>query len=353
MIKLNLKRPLAFFDLEATGTNVGSDRIVEISVIKLFPDGTEEVKTWRIHPGVPIPLESSLIHGIYDEDVKNEPRFKQLAPVIAGFIGESDLAGFNSNKFDIPMLMEEFLRADVSFDLSNRHFVDVQNIFHQMEQRTLKAAYQFYCNKDILNAHSAEADTRATMEVLIAQIARYEKQEWEDKKGKRTIPVVNDIEALHQFTNLNSPVDFAARMVYNDQGEEVFNFGKHKGKPVEEVFRIEPSYYSWMMQGDFPLYTKRRLEEIYNRWNAKKTAEKIARNTQSKPKEDVNPGHPAPPAPEKPQVNTAQASKEYQRPVTSNTNHQREPFKKRDDKPALPVNEDMLKQLADKFKKGL
>ena len=353
MIKLNLKRPLAFFDLEATGTNVGSDRIVEISVIKLLPDGAEEVKTWRINPGVPVPLESSLIHGIYDEDIKNEPLFKQLAPEIAEFIGESDLAGFNSNKFDIPMLMEEFLRADVLFDLSNRHFVDVQNIFHQMEQRTLKAAYQFYCNKEIVNAHSAEADTRATMEVLIAQIARYEKQEWEDKKGNRSFPVVNDVEALHQFTNLNSPVDFAARMVYNEQGEEVFNFGKHKGKPVEEVFRIEPSYYSWMMQGDFPLYTKRKLEEIYNRWNAKKTAEKIAKNTPSKPKEDANPGQPTPPAPEKQQANPAQAPKDYRKPITPNTNHQREPFKKRDDKPAVPVNDDMLKMLADKFKKGL
>jgi len=353
MIKLNLKRPLAFFDLEATGTNVGSDRIVEISVIKLFPDGAEEVKTWRINPGVPIPLESSLIHGIYDEDIKDEPLFKQLAPAIAEFIGESDLAGFNSNKFDIPMLMEEFLRANVSFDLSNRRFVDVQNIFHQMEQRTLKAAYQFYCHKEILNAHSAEADTRATMEVLIAQIARYEKQEWEDKKGNRTIPVANDIEALHQFTNLNSPVDFAARMVYSEKGEEVFNFGKHKGKPVEEVFRIEPSYYSWMMQGDFPLYTKRRLEEIYNRWNAKKTAEKMARNTQLTPKEEVNPGAPSPLVPQKQPVNTTPAPKEYQKPVTPNINYQREPFKKRDDKPALPVNEDMLKQLADKFKKGL
>jgi len=358
MIKLNLKRPLAFFDLEATGTNVGSDRIVEISVIKLLPDGAEEVKTWRIKPGVPIPLESSLIHGIYDEDVKNEPLFKDLAPAIAEFIGESDLAGFNSNKFDIPMLMEEFLRADVSFDLSNRHFVDVQNIFHQMEQRTLKAAYQFYCNKEILNAHSAEADTRATMEVLIAQIARYEKQEWEDKKGNRSFPVANDIEALHQFTNLNSPVDFAGRMVYNEQGEEVFNFGKHKGKQVEEVFRIEPSYYSWMMQGDFPLYTKRKLEEIYNRWNAKKTAEKIARSAHpiaigSKPNENANPGAPTPPVAQKQPVNAAQAPKEYQKPVTPNTNHQREPFKKRDEKPAVPVNDDMLKMLADKFKKGL
>src|ERR1700722_10646896 len=234
-MKLNLKRPLAFFDIESTGTNVALDGIVELSVIKLNPDGSEEVKTWRINPGMPIPLESSIVHGIYDEDIKNEPFFKEKAAEIASFMDNSDLAGYNSNKFDIPMLMEEFLRVNVLFDLDNRHFVDVQNIFHQMEQRTLKAAYQFYCDKQIINAHSAEADTRATMEVLLAQVARYEKTEWEDKKGTRSVPVVNDIEALHKFTNLNKPVDFAGRMVYNDNGEEVFNFGKHKGKSVEDV----------------------------------------------------------------------------------------------------------------------
>src|SRR5882757_5304444 len=285
-MKLNLKRPLAFFDLEATGTNVGIDRIVEISVIKLNPDGSEDVMTWRVHPGIPIPLESSLVHGIYDEHIKDEKRFNELGQQIADFIHDSDLAGYNSNKFDIPMLMEEFLRAGVQFDLEQRHFVDVQNIFHQMEQRTLKAAYQFYCSKDIINAHSAEADTRATMEVLLAQIERYENQEWEDKKGNRSIPVVNHVEGLHQFTNLNRPVDFAGRLAFNDKGEEVFNFGKHKGKKVEDVFSMEPSYYSWMMQGDFPLYTKRKLEEIYSRWNAKRIAERQAKAAaQSKPAE--------------------------------------------------------------------
>ncbi|MBV8389806.1 MAG: 3'-5' exonuclease, partial [Mucilaginibacter sp.] len=172
-MKLNLKRPLAFFDLEATGTNVGIDRIVEISVIKLNPEEEEDVKTWRINPGIPIPLETSLVHGIYDEDIKDEPAFSVVAAEIAEFIGDSDLAGYNSNKFDIPMLMEEFLRAGIPFDIDNRYFVDVQNIFHQMEQRTLKAAYLFYCNKEIVNAHSAEADTRATMEVLLAQIEKY------------------------------------------------------------------------------------------------------------------------------------------------------------------------------------
>ncbi|RZA03301.1 MAG: 3'-5' exonuclease [Sphingobacteriaceae bacterium] len=333
-MKLNLKRPLAFFDLEATGVNIGIDRIVEISIIKLHPDGLEEVKTWRVHPEMSIPLEASLIHGIYDEHIKDEPVFKHIAESVAEFLADSDLAGFNSNKFDIPMLMEEFLRAGVNFDLDNRHFVDVQNIFHQMEQRTLKAAYQFYCDKQIINAHSAEADTRATMEVLLAQIARYENQEWEDKKGNKSIPVVNDIEGLHKFTNLNRPVDFAGRMAYNEDGEEVFNFGKHKGKKVEDVFNMEPSYYSWMMQGDFPLYTKRKLEEIYSRWNAKRIAERPVKPAQPKPAE---------------QVKMEFAKPQQQKPYSKPQNNQS--FKKKEE-PAKPVNDDMLQLLADKFKKG-
>jgi len=347
-MKLNLKRPLAFFDLETTGINIGADRIVEISVIKLHPDDSEEVKTWRINPGMPIPLESSLVHGIYDEHVKDEPAFKEVAQLIADFIDNSDLAGYNSNKFDIPMLMEEFLRANVLFDLDNRHFVDVQNIFHQMEQRTLKAAYQFYCDKSIINAHSAEADTRATMEVLLAQIAKYENTEWEDKKGNRSIPVVNDVEGLHKFTNLSRPVDFAGRMVYNEQGQETFNFGKHKGKSVEDVLKIEPSYYSWMMQGDFPLYTKRKLEEIYNRWNAKRAAERQPKPVQPKPQEQV--ATEAKPA-------ESPVKKEFQKPYSPKINNYARPengtFKKKDEEPAKPVDEDMLKLLADKFKKGL
>jgi len=294
---------------------------------------------------MPIPLESSLVHGIYDDDVKGEPVFKEVAQSVAEFIGTSDLAGYNSNKFDIPMLMEEFLRADILFDLNSRHLVDVQNIFHQMEQRTLKAAYQFYCDKQIINAHSAEADTRATMEVLIAQVARYEKTEWEDKKGNRTIPIVNDIEALHKFTTMNNPVDFAGRMVYNDEGQEVFNFGKHKGKSVEEVFKIEPSYYSWMMQGDFPLYTKRKLEEIYNRWNAKKAADRQQKNAQPKSQPVETPA-------EKPLEGVVK--KEFVKPVHQPNNNRpdQRPFKKKDDEPAKPVNDDMLKMLAEKFKKG-
>ena len=238
------------------------------------------------------------------------------------------------------MLMEEFLRAGVVFDLDNRHFVDVQNIFHQMEQRTLKAAYKFYCGNEIINAHSAEADTRATMEVLLAQIAKYENKEWEDKKGNKSIPVTNDVEALHKFTNLNKPVDFAGRMIYNEQGEELINFGKHKGKKVEDVFAVEPSYYSWMMQGDFPLYTKRKLEEIYTRFSAKKAAERQAKPAQPKPVE------------QKPAEQTA--PKEFKKPDFQKNNNPRfenKPFKKNEE-PAKPVNEDMLKLLADKFKKS-
>ena len=359
-MKLNLKRPLAFFDLETTGTNIGADRIVEISIIKLHPDGSEEVRTWKLNPGIPIPLESSLVHGIYDEHVKDEPAFKEIAQLIADFIDISDLAGYNSNKFDIPMLMEEFLRAEILFDLDNRHFVDVQNIFHQMEQRTLRAAYQFYCDKQIINAHSAEADTRATMEVLHAQVARYENMEWEDKKGIRSFPVINDIEALHKFTNLSKPVDFAGRMVYNDKGQETFNFGKHKGKPVEDVFKIEPSYYSWMMNGDFPLYTKRKLEEIHNRLNAKRIAEKQPKPVQPKPQEPVagavlQPATPKPaetkPVETKSPENAVKRdfqkpAHNYNRPEYNNNNrHANNNYNTQE-------NNDMLKQLAEKFKKG-
>ena len=282
-MKLNLKRPLAFFDLETTGVNVASDRIVEISILKAMPDGTEQIKTMRINPGMSIPLESSLIHGIYNEDVSLEPSFKQAGEELARFLDDCDLAGYNSNKFDIPVLMEEFLRAGIGFDIDNRHFVDVQNIFHQMEQRTLRAAYQFYCGKVIENAHSAEADIKATYEVLLAQIGKYENQDWENKKGEISKPVQNNIEALHKFTNLNKPVDFAARMVYNEDGVEVINFGKHKGRSVEDVFQSEPSYYNWMQNGDFPLYTKRCLEKIWKRWNAKKEALRFEKQNTYKP----------------------------------------------------------------------
>ena len=319
-MKLNLKRPLAFFDLETTGVNVASDRIVEISILKAMPDGTEEIKTMRINPGIPIPLESSLVHGIYDEDIKDAATFKTVAEELARFLDDCDLAGYNSNKFDIPVLMEEFLRARVNFDLDSRHFVDVQNIFHQMEQRTLKAAYQFYCGKNIENAHSAEADIKATYEVLLAQLDRYEGVEFEDKKGNKSIPVKNDIDSLHSFTNLNKPVDFAGRMVYNDEGVEIINFGKHKGKFVEDVFRAEPSYYNWMQNGDFPLYTKRCLEKIWVRWNGKKEALRIEH-----------------------QLKVSLESKKAEVPKPN--------YPPKSKEPVQPINNDMLEQLKMKFGK--
>jgi DNA polymerase III subunit epsilon len=262
MIQPNLTRPLAFFDLETTGVNVASDRIVEISILKISPDGTKEIKTKRINPTIPIPLQSSEIHGIYDKDVADEPTFKGIAKSLSDFLKNCDLAGYNSNKFDIPILVEEFLRAEVDFDISNRRFIDVQNIFHQMEQRTLRAAYKFYCGKDIINAHSAQADIEATYEVFLAQLKKYDGVEFEDKKGNKSFPVVNDIKALHDFTNMNKNADLAGRIIFNDQGIEVFNFGKHTGKAVEQVLREEPSYYAWMMNGDFPLYTKKVLTDI-------------------------------------------------------------------------------------------
>jgi DNA polymerase-3 subunit epsilon len=352
-MKLNLKRPLAFFDLETTGTNIGVDRIVEISVIKINPDATEEVKTWRINPEMPISIESSLIHGIYEEHLIEAPVFKNAATEIADFIADSDLAGYNSNRFDIPMLMEEFLRVGHPFDIEERHFIDVQNIFHQMEQRTLRAAYQFYCGKDIINAHSAEADTRATMEVLLAQIDKYADVEFEDKKGVKTKPVVNDVEALHTFTNLNKPVDFAGRMVYNDKGEELFNFGKHKGKRVEDVFKAEPSYYSWMMNGDFPLYTKRKLEQIYKRFVSKREPVKHEpRPTQpAEPKTPLAEGHL--PVDKKPFTKDGQTDR---KPYTPKPNQgERKPFiPRQDQKPkeeAKPIDNDMLAALKSKFGK--
>ncbi len=246
---LNLNKPIVFFDLETTGVNVASDRIVEISILKLHPDGKKEIKTRRINPEMPIPEASSEVHGIYDEDVKDEPTFKALAKSLAQFIGNSDLAGYNSNKFDVPLLMEEFLRAEVDFSLKARKLVDVQNIFHKMEQRTLVAAYKFYCNKELVNAHSAEADIIATQEILDAQVERYDELE-------------NNVDFLSEFSTRQKAADLMGRIVFDEEEKEVFNFGKHKGKRVEEVFQKEPSYYNWMMQGDFPQYTKKVLTEI-------------------------------------------------------------------------------------------
>lgn len=248
-MRLNLKNPLVFFDLETTGIDITKDRIVEISYVKVFPNGKEESKTMRINPEKPIPPESTAIHGITDDDVKDCPTFKAVAKTLAAQIEGCDLAGYNSNRFDIPLLAEEFLRADVNIDLNRRKFVDVQTIFHKMEQRTLSAAYKFYCNKTLENAHTAAADTMATYEVLQAQLDRYPELQ-------------NDIAFLSDFSSYNNNVDFAGRMIYNDKKEEVFNFGKFKGRLVEDVLKNEPGYYAWMMNSDFPLNTKQKLTEI-------------------------------------------------------------------------------------------
>ena len=248
-MQLNLRNPLVFFDLETTGIDIAKDRIVEISMVKVMPNGEEIVKTRRINPGMPIPPEATAIHGITDEDVKDCPKFKEIAKSLAAQIEGCDLAGFNSNRFDIPMLAEEFLRAGVDVDLNRRKFIDVQTIFHKMEQRNLTAAYKFYCNKDLANAHSAEADTMATYEVLKAQLDRYPELE-------------NDVNFLSKYSSFTNNVDFAGRMVYNEKGQEVINFGKYKGRLVEEVLKSDPSYYAWIMNGDFPLNTKKMLTEI-------------------------------------------------------------------------------------------
>jgi len=248
-LELKLRRPLAFIDLETTGINVSADRIVEISVLKLNPNGKEEWLSTRINPEIPIPPKSSAIHGITDKDVADSPTFKEIAKKLAAFLEGTDLAGYNAIKFDIPVLAEEFLRVNIDFNFLKRKYVDVQVIFHKKEQRTLSAAYQFYCNRDLENAHSSKADTEATFEVLKAQLDRYKDLE-------------NDVEKLADYSSYNNLVDFAGRIIYDENGVETFNFGKHKGRPVEIVFKEEPSYYSWMMNGDFPLYTKKILTEI-------------------------------------------------------------------------------------------
>ena len=248
-MELNLKRPLIFFDLETTGVDTVHDRIVEISMVKVMPDGEEIVRTRRLNPQMPIPREATAVHGITDDDVKDEPTFAQIAKSLASFMEGCDLGGFNSNRFDLPLLVEEFLRAGVDVDFKRCRFVDVQNIFHKMEQRTLIAAYKFYCDKDLTEAHSAEADTLATYEVLKAQLDRYPNLE-------------NDMDFLSEFSSRGETVDYAGRIVFDEKGREVFAFGKHKGRTVEEVFQTEPSYYAWMMNGDFPLYTKKVITDI-------------------------------------------------------------------------------------------
>ena len=251
-MELKLERPLIFFDLETTGTNVTHDRIVEFSYIKVYPDGTEESKSRRLNPEMPIPAESTAVHHITDEDVKDAPTFKQVAKSLSDIFADCDIAGFNSNKFDVPLLIEEFNRAGMPFTIEGRRFVDVQNIFHKMEQRTLVAAYRFYCGKELEGAHSALADTRATLEVLKSQLDRYD-------------TLVNDVQALADFSNSNRAVDLAARVVLNDKNQPVFNFGKYKGKLVKKVFsaRDGRSYYDWIMSGDFSKNTKDVMTRLF------------------------------------------------------------------------------------------
>ncbi len=248
-MQLNLKRPLIFFDLETTGINITKDRIVEISYIKVLTDGTEEEKTIRLNPEMPIPPQSTAVHHITDEDVKDAPTFKMVAKDLERVFEGCDIAGFNSNRFDIPLLSEEFYRAGIAFDVTKKKMIDIQTIFHKMEQRTLVAAYKFYCGKDLEAAHSANADTRATYEVLKAQLDKYQSLE-------------NDVEYLSKFSSQNKNVDLAGRIIYNDQNVEVFNFGKYKGQPVEAVLKRDPGYFGWMLQGDFPQNTKSVLTNI-------------------------------------------------------------------------------------------
>ena len=261
-MELELKRPIAIFDLETTGLHVAKDRIVEISIHKVNPNGTEESKTWLLNPDYPISEEASSIHGYTNADVEKYPTFKQEAKNISDFLTNCDLAGFNAIKFDIPLLVEEFLRVEVDFDVRTRKMIDVQNIFMKMEPRTLKAAYRFYLNKELNDAHSAEADANATYEIFKAQLDKYDGVEYTDFKGNTSKPVINDMGALHQFSSHHRNADLMGQIILNDDGMEVINFGKHKGKTVEEVFTKEPSYYKWMMNAEFPLYTKKLITTI-------------------------------------------------------------------------------------------
>ena len=253
---LELTRPLAFIDLETTGVNLSCDRIIEIAIVKVMPDGSRQIKNKILNPQISIPKGSSDIHGFTDEMVQGSPTFKEVANELKQFIDNADLSGYNSNRFDIPLLMEEFLRAGIEIDMTNRRMVDVQHVFHMMERRTLSAAYQFYCNKTLTDAHSAEVDATATFEILEAQTQRY------DQLG-------NTLDSILAFTGEEKIVDFARRMIMEND-VEIFNFGKHKGKPVRDVLKTEPQYYDWMMKGDFPLHTKKKLAEIYNRTLLKK-----------------------------------------------------------------------------------
>ena len=281
MTNLKLTRPLIVFDIESTGLNIGRDQIIEISLIKCFPDGTREERTIRIKPTPSsesrplngISPEAQAVHGISEEDLKECPTFAEVADDLLAYIGDSDIAGFNSNKFDIPLLAEEFLRIGKKLDMRNRYLVDVQQIFHKMEQRTLKAAYRFYCGKDLENAHSADADTVATYEVLMAQLDRYKDVEYTAPDGTVSKPIVNDVAALSSFTVNSQWADLVGHIAYDKHHREVFNFGKYKNRPLEEVFNQEPAYYDWMMKSEFPLSTKELVREVWKRSRDKKLRE--------------------------------------------------------------------------------
>lgn len=252
-MRIQLHKPIVFFDLETTGINVASDRVVEISIIKIFPNGNELRKTFRINPEMPIPPQATAVHKITDADVADCPTFKQLAKELVQIFADADIAGYNSNKFDVPLLAEEFIRAEVDFDLKKRHFVDVMSIFMKKEPRNLSAAYRFYCNGDLENAHSANADTEATYEVFKAQVERYG-------------DIGNDIAEISKFSSYNTNADFAGRLVYDADGNVVVNFGKYRGMLLTDVFKKDTSYYDWMMKGDFPLYTKKVLMDEYMKY---------------------------------------------------------------------------------------
>ena len=256
-MKLKLEKPIVFFDLETTGVNIGTDKIVEIAVLKVFPNGNTESKTWLVNPEIEIPKEASDIHGITNEQVVTEPTFKELAPKVNELIAGCDLAGFNSNRFDIPLLAEELMRAGIDFDMNNRKAIDVQVIFHKKEQRTLSAGYQFYCGKELEGAHGAEADTNATYEILLAQLEKYD-------------DIGSSVDALSEYSSHEKRADFAGFILMNEEGQEMFSFGKYKGRTVEEVFKENPGYNAWMQNADFPLYTKKVLREIKERMSTPK-----------------------------------------------------------------------------------
>jgi DNA polymerase-3 subunit epsilon len=268
-MKLNLKKPLAFFDLETTGVDVGKDRIVEIAIVKIMPDGSMSSMPAKnsgerilINPGVPIPLEASMVHGVYDADVQDKPSFKEMAPKLFKYILDCDLGGFNSNRFDIPLLAEEFLRAEVDFSLEGRNLIDVQVLFHLMEPRNLGAAYKFYCNKTLEGAHEALPDTMATYEVFAAMLDHYADTKLTDQSGNEFTPIVNDMEAIHKLCERRKKADLANHLIYNDNDQVIFNFGKYKGQTVADVLAKDSGYFSWMMNAEFPLYTKKVLKEI-------------------------------------------------------------------------------------------